>query len=99
MTEQEPEQDITVVVLDRADKVPIPSYSVFGYTFCVVCAGKVWLGHNTARLMHNDETVHAMCQPCAADTIPPDTKPFQRVKDDACPNCGRYHHPPGPAHD
>lgn len=85
-----------VVVLDRADKVPHPDYSVAGYTFCYVCAGKVWLGHKSAEAMQQDANLYAICLPCAIDNIPPDTKPFQNLGDGPCPNCGRYH-PPGEA--
>lgn len=91
--------DRPVVLVDRARPGFLPDYSVFGYTACVMCRQKVWLGHETGRAVMAEDGPHPLCLDCVEEVRrhkPDEFNPEQkvgRIEDGACPKCGGFHPP------
>lgn len=88
-----------LVVLERVVEDFIPTYSVYGLSACIRCKNMVYVGHETARTLADEEmNVHPICVECIQE-VDAETpggihkNKLGRVEDGACPNCGEVHAP------
>lgn len=64
-----------VTVVERISDAPDPNYLRYAKTRCVKCDQWCWLGDKSAEVVSQGQAM-PMCQPCAADLLPPNAIAF-----------------------
>lgn len=68
-----------VVLLDRSNETPNPSYCVHGHVQCVICTQWCLLGHATLDAVKGG--ISPVCVPCARKHIKNDNQPIINLHD------------------
>lgn len=69
-----------VLILERVEPGVTPEYCVHGKTTCLWCDEWCWLGEHSYDVVIEGQA-SPMCRECAAELIPPDSKPVRNVHD------------------
>lgn len=57
-----------LVILDRVVEGALPEYCTHGYTFCIVCGSKCWMGSETSKVLAGGQVL-PLCLTCAPSVI------------------------------